>query len=116
VDVCNEAHYASFATIQIVPSLLDQVIYLTSEALFKTLQYRPNRPTSGFNSLADGRDWVDHVVGSYNTEHKHSKLNFVTPAERHAQQDGEILAKRKQVLENAKEVKPNRRSQSVMDC
>jgi transposase InsO family protein len=67
-------------------------------------------------SLADGRDGVDDVAGWYNIEHKHSKLNMVTPAERHAQQDGEILAKRQQVLENAKEAKPNRWSQSVRNC
>ena len=87
-----------------------------SEALFKTLKYRPNWPVSGFKSLADARDWVDGFVGWYNTEHKHSKLNFVTPAERHAQQDGEILAKRKQVLEKAKEENPNRWSKSVRNC
>jgi putative transposase len=87
-----------------------------SEALFKTLKYRPNWPTSGFKGLADARDWVDNFVGWYNTEHKHSKLKFVTPAERHAQQDGGILAKRKQVLENAKAANPNRWSQSVRNC
>jgi putative transposase len=49
-----------------------------SEALFKTLIYRPNWLTSGFKSLAHARDWVDGFDGWYNTEHKHSKLNFVT--------------------------------------
>jgi transposase InsO family protein len=87
-----------------------------SEALLKTLKYRPNWPTSGFESLADARDWVDDFVVWYNTEHKHSKLNFVTPSERHAQQDGKILAKRKQVLENAKAANPNHWSQSVRNC
>lgn len=87
-----------------------------SEALFKTLKYRPNWPSSGFNRLDDARNWVDKFVGWYNTEHKHSKLNFVTPVERHAQQDGEILAKRRQVLENAKAANPNRWSGSVRNC
>jgi hypothetical protein len=52
--------------------------------LFKTLKYNPNWPTLGFKILADARDWVDGFVGWYNTEYKYSKLNFVTPAERHA--------------------------------
>ena len=34
VDVCNEAYYASLPPTQIVPSLLDQGIYLASEASF----------------------------------------------------------------------------------
>ena len=80
------------------------------------MKYRPNWPTSGFESLADTRDWVDDFVVWYNTEHKYSKLNFVTPSERHTQQDGKILTKRKQVLENAKAANPNRWSQSVRNC
>ena len=80
------------------------------------MKYRPSWPASGFSRLADPRDWVDDVVGWYNTEHKHGKLNFVTPAKRYAQQDGEISAKRKQVLDNAKAANPNRWSQSVSNC
>ena len=87
-----------------------------SEALFKTLKYRPNWPSSGFRGLAEARDWVNKFVGWYNLEHKHSKLNFVTPAERHAQMDGEILARRKQVLEQAKAERPKRWSRSVRNC
>lgn len=87
-----------------------------SEALFKTLKYRPDWPSSGFKDLAGARDWVNKFVGWYNDEHKHSKLNFVTPAERHAGKDGDILAKRKQVLEQAKSKMPKRWSRSVRNC
>jgi putative transposase len=80
------------------------------------LKYRPSWPASGLSRFAEACDWVNDVVGWYNTEHKHSKLNFVTSAERHAQQDAEILAKRKQVMENAKQANPNRWSQSVRNC
>lgn len=79
-----------------------------SEALFKTLKYRPDWPSSGFKDIAEARNWVDKFVSWYNGVHKHSKLNFVTPAERHAQKDGEILAKRQRVLESAKAATPNR--------
>jgi len=87
-----------------------------SEALFKTLKYRPEWPSSGYSSLAQARDWVQKFVGWYNTEHKHSKINFVSPSERHALQDEDILAKRKAVLEAAKAAKPNRWSGSVRNC
>ncbi len=87
-----------------------------SEALFRTLKYRPQWPSAGFKSLEEARDWVQRFVQWYNHEHKHSKLNFVTPVERHTQQDAKILAKRKQVLEAAKAAKPSRWSQAVRNC
>lgn len=43
-----------------------------SEALFRTLKYRPEWPSSGFVCLAEARDWVRHFVGWYNNEHRHS--------------------------------------------
>ena len=79
-----------------------------SEALLKTLKYRPSWPSSGFTDLKEARDWVDRFVAWYNTEHKHSKLNFVTPAERHEHKDGEVLAQRRRVLEKAKKDRPSR--------
>ncbi len=87
-----------------------------SEALFRTLKYRPEWPSSGFASLAEARDWVQQFVDWYNDEHKHSKLNFVTPAQRHAGQDGDILERRKEVLEAARAEKPNRWSKEVRNC
>jgi putative transposase len=87
-----------------------------SEALFKTLKYRPNWPTSGFKSLPEVRDWADSFVDWYNHKHKHSKLNFVTPAERHRGEDQKILAARKLILETAKSVNPCRWSGKVRDC
>ena len=87
-----------------------------SEALFKTLKYRPDWPSTGFNGLEEARDWVEKFVGWYNEEHKHSKLNFVTPAERHRRQDAAILSKRQRVLESAKAQRPERWSGSVRNC
>jgi len=68
-----------------------------SESLFRTLKYRPEWPSSGFKSLEDARRWVDGFVSWYNTEHKHSKLRFVTPQERHSGEDVAILAQRQRV-------------------
>ncbi len=87
-----------------------------SEALFRTLKYRAEWPTSGFKSLSDARDWVQNFVNWYNFKHKHSKINFVTPVERHAGKDEAILSERKKVLEAAKQKKPKRWSGSVRDC
>jgi transposase InsO family protein len=87
-----------------------------SESLFRTLKYRPEWPSSGFSCLSDARDWVDNFSGWYNNEHRHSKLNFVTPAQRHAGQDRELLLKRKQVLETAKATRPDRWSKDVRNC
>lgn len=87
-----------------------------SEALFKTLKYRGDWPSSGFENLNDARDWVQQFVDWYNHQHKHSQLNFVSPAERHAGLDGEILQQRKLILEKAREANPNRWSGSVRNC
>ena len=87
-----------------------------SEALFRTLKYRPEWPSSGFASLTEARDWVQRFVDWYNDEHKHSKLNFVTPGQRHAGLDEDILSKRKLILEAARAEKPNRWSGEVRCC
>nr|CAA6830707.1 MAG: Unknown protein [uncultured Thiotrichaceae bacterium] len=57
---------------------------------------------------------MQHFVDWYN--HKHSKINFVSPAERHAGSGVDILAKRKQVLETAKQANPRHWSGDVRNC
>ena len=79
-----------------------------SEALFRTLKYRPQWPSKGFKSLVETREWVDQFVTWYNEEHKHSKLNFVSPGKRHRMQDRDILYNRKAVIEEAREINPIR--------
>ena len=87
-----------------------------SEALFRTLKYRPEWPSSGFASLEEARDWVEVFQDWYNNKHRHSKLNFVTPAQRHSGEDTEILERRKLVLEKAKKENPSRWSGNVRNC
>ena len=87
-----------------------------SEALFRTLKYRPEWPSSGFISLEAARDWVQTFVDWYNNKHRHSKINFVTPAQRHRGEDKAILASRKLVLEKAKKANPLRWSREVRNC
>jgi len=96
------------------PSVSNDNAY--SEALFRTLKYRPQWPSAGFKSLEQARQWVQGFVGWYNHEHKHSKLNFVTPEQRHAGQDRALLAQRKQVLQAAKQANPGRWSGEIRNC
>lgn len=54
-----------------------------SESLFRTTKYRPDYPIYGFADLTAAREWMLKFVTWYNTEHRHSAIKFVTPAERH---------------------------------
>jgi len=84
-----------------------------SEALFRTLKYRPDYPEQAFQSMAAARAWVEQFVGWYNTEHRHSALKFVTPAQRHAEQDWAVLAQRHAVYQLARERHPGRWSRQT---
>ena len=79
-----------------------------SEALFRTFKYRPGYPQKPFQNLEEAREWVEEFVQWYNLEHRHSKLEHVTPNERHTGQDLEILANRRAVYQRAKEANPER--------
>jgi putative transposase len=86
------------------------------ESLFRTVKYMPNWPTKGFETLDSSRSWVAAFVYWYNTEHKHSKLNYVTPSERHNGKDEEVLKRRAKVLLAAKQRKPERWSGNIRNC
>src|SRR5690606_19384171 len=79
-----------------------------SEALFRTLKYRPSFPRRPFVDLAEARQWVDRFVLWYNTQHLHSAIRFVTPDARHFGHDTAQLAKRRKVYEAAKAKYPER--------
>ncbi len=79
-----------------------------SESLFKTLKYRPAYPCRPFANLIAARQWVGTFVHWYNEEHRHSAINFVTPAQRHAGLDGALLRKRVEVYTAAKAEHPAR--------
>ena len=79
-----------------------------SEALFRTCKYVPTYPVNGFAALPIARDWVQGFVRWYNHEHRHSGIRFVTPAERHAGNDTEILNRRHALNEQARSRNPSR--------
>lgn len=87
-----------------------------SEALFRTLKYRPEYPPDCFASIEEAQAWLEWFVRWYNTEHLHSALRFVTPQDRHEGRDKQILTRRKNVYEKARQRKPLRWSGSVRNC
>jgi transposase InsO family protein len=86
-----------------------------SEALFRTAKYRPEYPNGPFDSLEAAREWVRWFVDWYDHQHLHSAIRFVTPAQRHAGEDAEILANRCAVYEAARTRHPERWSGNTRD-
>jgi putative transposase len=79
-----------------------------SESLFRTLKYCPQWPANGFTTLEEVRRWVRDFIRWYNHEHRHSRINFVTPDERHRGQDVAILANRHALYQEARDRHPER--------
>jgi transposase InsO family protein len=79
-----------------------------SEALFRTLKYRPDYPDGPFVSLEAAQTWVDGFVRWYNEDHQHSGIRFVTPAQRHDGSDIAILDNRRRVYAAARARNPHR--------
>lgn len=79
-----------------------------AESLFRTLKYRPNYPDKPFVLIEDARSWVTSFVDWYNDDHQHSGIRFVTPSQRHAGHDVEILAHRDAVYRAARSRRPER--------
>ena len=95
------------------PSVSDDNPY--AESLFRTLKYTPAFPNQPFASLADARAWVARFVHWYNEEHRHSKIRFVTPGQRHRGEDIAILANRHRVYQTAQQANPARWSRHTRD-
>ena len=55
-----------------------------------TSKYHPRWPSEGFESLDAARTWVKEFVHWYNHEHRHSRIKFVTPVQRHTGEDKEM--------------------------
>jgi hypothetical protein len=69
---------------------------------------RPRQQFRGFADLAAARQWAMRFVQWYNHEHRHSGIRYVTPAQRHAGQDGPLLAARHAVYQDARQRNPQR--------
>ncbi len=76
--------------------------------MFRTCKYRPEYPSEGFATLDKARAWMLRFEAWYNTGHRHSGLNFVTPEQRHTAQAEEIMKQRMDVYETARARNPRR--------
>jgi len=79
-----------------------------SEALFRTLKYRPEYPNRPFSTIEEAQAWVAAFVVWFNTEHLHSAIRFVTPNDRHFGREQEVLARRRATYEEARKRHPER--------
>ena len=86
-----------------------------SEALFRTMKYRPHYPSRPFGSREEAQAWVERFIEWYNTEHRHSAIRYVTPAERHHGQETAILERRRRIYERARRRHPERWSRNIRD-
>ncbi len=84
-----------------------------SEALFRTVKYRPEYPSKAFASLEAARVWVTAFVAWYNDVHFHSGIGYVTPSARHEGRDVAVLAGRRAVYEGAHDRHPERWSGNI---
>lgn len=72
-----------------------------SESLFKTLKFTAGYPKS-FKNIDEARAWMIRFTQWYNHEHRHSRIQYVTPMQRHTGQDRDILALRNQLYAQAR--------------
>jgi len=79
-----------------------------SEALFRTLKYRPESPSAPFLTRRDAIAWVAAFVDWYNREHRHSAISFTTPEQRHTGEHLRVLANRQRTYAQAKRRNPER--------
>jgi putative transposase len=93
------------------PRVSDDNAY--SEALFRTAKYRPEFPAKGFIDLDGARAWATSFVRWYNHEHRHSGIRYVSPAQRHAGDDRQLLAARHALYQQARQRTPRRWAKST---
>ncbi len=78
-----------------------------SESQFKTLKYHPSYPER-FGSPQDARGFFGPLLRWYNTEHRHSQLALLTPADVHYGRGAAILTRRSATLLEAFSKHPDR--------
>ncbi len=78
------------------------------EALFRTAKYRPQLPTKGFADLEQAREWASSFVQWYNHDHRRSAIRYVSPAQRHAGEDRDVLRARHALYQRARAENPRR--------
>ena len=70
-------------------------------------------PEKPFDTRAHARAWVIRFVAWYNEEHRHSRLKYVTPSQRHRGEDKALMGRPATLYENAKVRNPPRWTRGV---
>ena len=78
-----------------------------SEAQFKTMKYAPGYPDR-FGSYEDAHGWCRRFFPWYNTEHRHSALEYLTPQVVHYGRAPGVLDARQRALDRAYAAHPER--------
>jgi putative transposase len=86
-----------------------------AESLFRTMKYHHSYPLRRFRDLLSVRTWADGFVHWYNTEHRHSGIQYVTPNQRHYGEAEGICRTRQETYEAARQKNPRRWSRSTRD-
>jgi hypothetical protein len=58
--------------------------------------------------MSSAERWVERFVAWYNLEHRHSATRYVTPDERHCGRENDILDRRHQLYQRARNANPER--------
>jgi putative transposase len=77
------------------------------EAFFRTLKYYPSYP-GRFHNINQAREWIMNFVNWYNTKHRHSSIDYVTPAQMRSGEAKTIFQKRNETMREAKQQHPER--------
>lgn len=74
--------------------------------MFRTLKYCPQWLKDGFADLSAARNWGRDFLCWHNHEHRHNRIRFVTPVQRHRGEGQEVLAKRHELYQQARNQHP----------
>lgn len=77
------------------------------ESFFGTLKTDFRYPKKGFKNITEADRWMKQFVEWYNKE-PHSSLNYVSPNQRHNNEEEAILTQRLEVFEKARQSNPER--------
>ncbi len=77
------------------------------ESWFSVLKGRASFPEY-FRDIQQARAYVESLVGWYNGQHMHSRLDYLTPEQMHQGQGGPIQLRRNEIIDRARERNPQR--------
>jgi transposase InsO family protein len=84
-----------------------------SESLFRTVKYPPDYHRRTFGSVEEPCFWLAISVAWYNDQHRHSRIRFVAPSQRHSGEAVAISHHRASLYEQARQRHPRRWSRST---